>query len=259
MLGFTPFAERPGAILYKTSVGSVFAISRGSALSSGTHTQMAFTVDDIEAAAADLRARGVVFEAYETPKTTDGIATIGAGPGGLVQGPGREPVGDPPVPRSDLTGVSRRGPAAGDAERPELAPREATGDDRVLVHDPARGGLVRRLEDRDPGIDRAEGRTDEDERPVREHPLETLEMDAPDGAFLVGHGRREVLARRVDEVDPLAHWRSRSSRSAAAQPATRAAIARRWSGVVPQQPPMIEAPASRIVSAAAAIVSGSAR
>ena len=76
---FAPFAERPGAILYRTSVGSVFAISRGSALSSGTHTQMAFTVDDIEAAAADLRARGVVFEAYETPKTTDGIATIGAG------------------------------------------------------------------------------------------------------------------------------------------------------------------------------------
>jgi catechol 2,3-dioxygenase-like lactoylglutathione lyase family enzyme len=67
VLGFAPFAERPGAILYRTSVGSVFAISRGSALSSGTHTQMAFTVDDIEAAAADLRARGVVFEGYETP------------------------------------------------------------------------------------------------------------------------------------------------------------------------------------------------
>lgn len=79
VLGFTPFAERPGAVLYRTSVGSVFAISRGSASSAGTHTQMAFTVDDVEAAAADLRARGVVLETYESPKTTDGIATIGAG------------------------------------------------------------------------------------------------------------------------------------------------------------------------------------
>jgi catechol 2,3-dioxygenase-like lactoylglutathione lyase family enzyme len=79
VLGFTPFAERPGAILYRTSVGSVFAISRGSALSSGTHTQMAFTVDDVEAAVADLQARGVDFETYETPRTTGGIATIGAG------------------------------------------------------------------------------------------------------------------------------------------------------------------------------------
>ena len=40
---------------------------------------MAFTVDDIEAEVADLRARGVVFESYETPETIDGIATIGAG------------------------------------------------------------------------------------------------------------------------------------------------------------------------------------
>jgi hypothetical protein len=40
---------------------------------------MAFTVDDIDAEVADLRARGVVFEEYEAPKTVGGIATIGAG------------------------------------------------------------------------------------------------------------------------------------------------------------------------------------
>jgi predicted enzyme related to lactoylglutathione lyase len=40
---------------------------------------MAFTVDDIEAEVTELQARGVVFETYETPKTTGGIATIGAG------------------------------------------------------------------------------------------------------------------------------------------------------------------------------------
>ena len=79
VLGFTPLAVRPGAVLYRTAVGSVFAISRGSVVSSGTHTQMAFTVEDIEAEVADLQARGVVFESYETPRTENGIARIGAG------------------------------------------------------------------------------------------------------------------------------------------------------------------------------------
>ena len=79
VLGFTPFAEPPGAVLFRTAAGSVFAISRSSVASSGTHTQMAFTVDDIDAEVADLRARGVVFEDYETPRTEGGIATIGPG------------------------------------------------------------------------------------------------------------------------------------------------------------------------------------
>ena len=87
VLGFTPFAERPGAVLYRTTVGSVFAISKGSAMSSGTHTQMAFTVADIDAEVADLRARGVVFEEYETPRTEGGIATIGAGRAGWFKDP----------------------------------------------------------------------------------------------------------------------------------------------------------------------------
>lgn len=79
VLGFTPFAERPGAVLYRTSDGSLFAISRGSVSSPGTHTQMAFTVDDIDAEAADLRARGVILEEYESPRTEGGIARIGPG------------------------------------------------------------------------------------------------------------------------------------------------------------------------------------
>jgi hypothetical protein len=72
-------AIRPNAVLYETTPGSVFAISRGSVLSSGSHTQMAFTVDDIDVEVADLKARGVVFEEYEAPRTDGGIATIGPG------------------------------------------------------------------------------------------------------------------------------------------------------------------------------------
>lgn len=79
VLGFRPFAERPGAVLYRTAEGSLFALSRAGSPSAGRTTQMAFTVDDIDAEVADLRARGVAFEAYEAPRTIDGIATIGPG------------------------------------------------------------------------------------------------------------------------------------------------------------------------------------
>jgi catechol 2,3-dioxygenase-like lactoylglutathione lyase family enzyme len=78
-LGFTAFAERPNAVIYRTSSGSLFALSRASVPGRGGFTQMAFTVPDIEAEVAELRARGVVFEEYQTPRTEDGIARVGAG------------------------------------------------------------------------------------------------------------------------------------------------------------------------------------
>lgn len=79
VLGLTPLAVRTGAVLYETTPGSVFAISRGSVGSSGTHTQMAFTVANVETEVAELEARGVVFESYDSPRTEGGIATIGPG------------------------------------------------------------------------------------------------------------------------------------------------------------------------------------
>lgn len=79
VLGFTPRAVRPAAVIYDAGAGTLFAISRSGTPSSSTHTQMAFTVPDIEAEVAELRARGVVFEEYETPKTDDGVARLPAG------------------------------------------------------------------------------------------------------------------------------------------------------------------------------------
>jgi catechol 2,3-dioxygenase-like lactoylglutathione lyase family enzyme len=80
-LGFIPFEIRPGAALYRAGDGSVFALSRGSSGPSGTTTQMAFSVPDVETEVADLRARGVVFEEYDYPtlRTVDGIGRIGSG------------------------------------------------------------------------------------------------------------------------------------------------------------------------------------
>src|SRR6478672_4674500 len=86
-LGLTPFAERPNAIMYRTGPGSLFVLSRASVPGRGGFTQMAFTVPDIEAEVAELRGRGVVFEAYETPRTEEGIARVGAGRAAWFQDP----------------------------------------------------------------------------------------------------------------------------------------------------------------------------
>ena len=65
----------------QTAVGSVFAISRGSVVSyQARHTQMAFTVDDIEAEVnRGSRHAASCSRRTRQPKTTGGIATIGAG------------------------------------------------------------------------------------------------------------------------------------------------------------------------------------
>jgi len=78
-LGFKPRAVRPGAVIYDAGDGSIFVVSRTGSPSSGKHTQMAFTVFDIEGEVAELQARGVVFEEYEMPKTTNGVAPMPAG------------------------------------------------------------------------------------------------------------------------------------------------------------------------------------
>lgn len=72
-LGLEPIAERPGGLLYQCG-GGEFALFATSGAPSGTHTQVAFTVADLEAVVAGLRARGVVFEEYGF--THDGIADI---------------------------------------------------------------------------------------------------------------------------------------------------------------------------------------
>jgi catechol 2,3-dioxygenase-like lactoylglutathione lyase family enzyme len=78
VLGFEPMRELPFAVLYQAGEGSLFAVSRSSGATSGTHTQMAFTTPDIEAEVAALRARGVRFEEYSMPSltTVDGIADM---------------------------------------------------------------------------------------------------------------------------------------------------------------------------------------
>jgi catechol 2,3-dioxygenase-like lactoylglutathione lyase family enzyme len=76
-LGLEPAEERIGGLLYRCGNGW-FALFESSGAASGTHTQMAWDVVDIEATVAALRTRGVVFEEYDLPglQTVNGIATI---------------------------------------------------------------------------------------------------------------------------------------------------------------------------------------
>jgi catechol 2,3-dioxygenase-like lactoylglutathione lyase family enzyme len=78
-LGFRPYSIQPTSVMYRASEGTLFAISKGVALSTGAHTQMGFTTTDLEADVADARSRGVVFEEYDLPgfKTVDGVAGVG--------------------------------------------------------------------------------------------------------------------------------------------------------------------------------------
>jgi catechol 2,3-dioxygenase-like lactoylglutathione lyase family enzyme len=76
-LGLEPAEEREGGLRYEGASG-VFCLFASAGAAEGAFTQLAFTVDDIEAEVAELRARGVVFEEYDVPglRTVDGIADI---------------------------------------------------------------------------------------------------------------------------------------------------------------------------------------
>jgi catechol 2,3-dioxygenase-like lactoylglutathione lyase family enzyme len=76
-LGLEPVEEREGGLRYECG-GVYFALFESTGRPSGSHTQMGWEVDDIDAVVTELRERGVAFEHYDLPglKTVDGIATI---------------------------------------------------------------------------------------------------------------------------------------------------------------------------------------
>jgi len=76
-LGLHPSEEREGGLLYRIGHAE-FALFESAGRAEGAFTQMAFTVADLAAEMADLRARGLVFERYDSPdfSTRDGIAEV---------------------------------------------------------------------------------------------------------------------------------------------------------------------------------------
>jgi catechol 2,3-dioxygenase-like lactoylglutathione lyase family enzyme len=78
-LGLMPESDGPGGLFYRCGENTQFLVFPSQGKASGTHTQAGWMVDDIEAEVADLKARGVVFEEYDTPslKTIEGVASTG--------------------------------------------------------------------------------------------------------------------------------------------------------------------------------------
>lgn len=77
-LGFDDIeTEYEGAVMINAADGTRFVLFVTPNTQRGGHTQLGFTVDDIEAEVAELKSRGVVFEEYDMPgfKTVAGIAT----------------------------------------------------------------------------------------------------------------------------------------------------------------------------------------
>jgi catechol 2,3-dioxygenase-like lactoylglutathione lyase family enzyme len=76
-LGLEPVEERPGGLRYRCRSGS-FSLFASAGAASGAHTQMAWSVDDIDATVAQLRERGVEFEEIDVPglETVNGIAEV---------------------------------------------------------------------------------------------------------------------------------------------------------------------------------------
>lgn len=79
VLGFEPARDHQSHLFYECG-GSSFLVFPSSGSASGTHDQVGFVVDDVEAAAAELRSRGVELETYDAPpgcSFRDGIMDYG--------------------------------------------------------------------------------------------------------------------------------------------------------------------------------------
>lgn len=80
LLDETPFSIRFGA-----GMGTQIAVRRGQP--NAGQTVAHFEVDDLDAVIGELTSRGVTFEEYETPKTTNFIAQIGPARGAWFTDP----------------------------------------------------------------------------------------------------------------------------------------------------------------------------
>ena len=78
-LGLSPATESPTGLFYVTAGGTRFILYPTPNPTRGGHTQMGFSVQDIESTVSDLQGAGVAFEEYDFPglKTEGGIAQTG--------------------------------------------------------------------------------------------------------------------------------------------------------------------------------------
>ena len=80
VLGLAPASVAPGGVFYEAADGARFLLFPSSGRASGGHTQLGFTVNDIDAEVGALRAKGVTFESYDMPQF-DAATSIATFPG----------------------------------------------------------------------------------------------------------------------------------------------------------------------------------
>jgi catechol 2,3-dioxygenase-like lactoylglutathione lyase family enzyme len=97
-LGLPLMDETPFALRYGAGRGSQISVRRGPPNVGNTVGH--FEVADIDAEMTALRANGIVFEEYETPKTVDGVAQIGPARGAWMTDPSGNVLGlrEGPIP-----------------------------------------------------------------------------------------------------------------------------------------------------------------
>jgi catechol 2,3-dioxygenase-like lactoylglutathione lyase family enzyme len=88
-LGFLPARAGKEGVLYETTDGNGFLLFPSAGKASGTHTQMSFRVDDLDAEVHSLKERGVRFEALDMegfdPETS--IVSMGSTRGAWFRDP----------------------------------------------------------------------------------------------------------------------------------------------------------------------------
>jgi catechol 2,3-dioxygenase-like lactoylglutathione lyase family enzyme len=80
VLGLEILRQDDERIIFRCGAGSQLSVTLSTTGTSDTQTQLAWRVPDLKAELADLRARGVRVETYETPDPitdADGIADMG--------------------------------------------------------------------------------------------------------------------------------------------------------------------------------------
>lgn len=99
-LGLPVLDETPFAIRFGAGGGTQISVRRGQP--NVGQTVAHFEVADIEATVSDLVSRGVPFDEYETPKTTNFIAQVGAARGAWFKDPDGNVFGvrEGPIPAS---------------------------------------------------------------------------------------------------------------------------------------------------------------
>ena len=87
--------EDQNAIVFRCGSGTHLDVTKSSTGTAEQQTKAAWQVSDIRAEVAELRARGIKVEDYDTPglKTEDGIADIGFARAAWIIDPGMNALG----------------------------------------------------------------------------------------------------------------------------------------------------------------------